>query len=238
MLDVIKQLVGVGAPPVERRLAWWVETFRFRTSQAVARLQAGEITIRQFREWGHQELKDTLYGIAETGAGRKLTRKEIYQARRTLKDQVGYWDRFCQAVAEQRKALAERGLTGDELKGAYNKLYAKFSRRAESYYGAIEAEGAAWAMAAQFKDGQWFLWDMNPLLENCETCIDRDGKVWQMKDGRLPFYPKDGSTICLYHCGCKWKPVLKPPSGKRKLGPMGARRRGRKLAEKLEGKKK
>ena len=51
-----------------------------------------------------------------------------------------------------------------------------------------------------------------------------------MKNGRLPFYPKDGSTICLYNCLCEWEPALRPPTGEReRLGPMGARRRGREL---------
>lgn len=233
MIDVAKQLVGVGTPPVERRLQWWVDNFRFKMERAVGRLQSGEWDLPTFQASGRQEIKDTLYGIAETGAGRKLTRKEIYQVRKTYKEQIEYWDKFAQAIEEQRQTLAERGLTGDELEEAYNKLYAKFDRRAQSYCGAIEAEGTAWAMAAQFKDGQWFMWVMDALLENCKTCISRDKKIYQMKDGRLPFYPKDGQSECLFHCGCKWKPALRPPKRKR---PTGERKRGRKLAPKKEKK--
>ena len=234
MIDVVKQLVGIGTPPVERRLAWWVDNFRFKMERAIARLQSGEWDLPTFQAFGRQEIKDTLYGIAETGAGRRLTRKEIYQVREIYKEQVGYWDRFAKAIEEQRKALAERGLEGDELEAAWNALYAKFDRRAQSYYGAIEAEGLKWVLAQN--EGRWYRWTLRPA-EHCVDCVEREGEVHQVKDGRLPYYPKDGSTQCLYNCLCYWKPVLKPPSGKRKLGPMGARQRGRKLAEKPKGKK-
>jgi hypothetical protein len=230
MALVAKQLVG-GMPDVERRLAWAVENFRFQAAQAVGRLRSGEATLSEFQTWGRQNIKDHLYMIAEIGAQRRLTRKEIYQIRRVLKEQVKYWGRFAQAIAEQRHAL--EGLEGAELDEAEDKLYAKFGRRAQSYSGAIEAEGTKWAMAAQFPEGQWFRWKKTPV-ESCETCIERDGGVWQMKDGLLPFYPRDGSTICLFNCKCYWQPMAKPPSGRRKLGPMGARRRGKKLREKVE----
>jgi len=200
-----KQLVG-GTPDLERRLEWWRDNFRFRTAQAVGRLQTDKITIRQFREWGHQELKDTLVGIAETGIGRKLTRKEIYQVRRILKEQIGYWDRFCQAIVDQRQALLDKGLKGDELETAFNNLYDKFTRRAQSYAGAIEAEGTRWAMARLYEDGQWFQWKLTPA-EHCETCIKREDTIAQMKDGRLPYYPKDGTTLCLYNCLCYWQHI-------------------------------
>jgi len=203
---IAKQLVG-GMPDLERRLEWWRDNFRFRMAQAVGRLQAGTTTLAEFQQFGRDELKDTYYGIAETGAGRRLTRKETYQVRKVLKEQLGYWDRFCQAIADQRKALLDRGLEGDELESAFDGLYAKFTRRAQSYVGAIEAEGTKWAMAGLYEDGQWFQWDLDPLLENCEVCIDRDGNAWQMKDGRLPFYPKDGNSPCLWNCGCVWMPI-------------------------------
>jgi len=145
---------------------------------------------------------------------------------------VKFWDRFAQAIADQRQTL--KGLEGAELEEAEDKLYAKFGRRAQSYSGAIESEGTKWAMAAQFPEGQWFKWTLTPA-EHCETCLGRDGGVWQMKNGRLPFYPRDGTTICLFHCKCFWSPMAKPPSGKRKkLGPAGARRRGKRLKKKSE----
>lgn len=225
---ITKQLVGAA----EKRLRWAIDNFRFRVSRSIGRLKTAEWNVAELQEWGRQEIKDTLYAVSETGAGRRLTRKEIYAVRRILKEQIRYWDRFASDIVAKIKALPEKGLEGAKLEEARERMFRGIERRADSYYGAIEAEGQKWLLAAQFKNGQWFSWDMNPELENCETCISRDGKTYQMKGGRLPFYPKDGSTICLFHCGCEWSPVLRPPSGKRKrLGPIGARRRGRKLVE-------
>lgn len=228
---VQKQLVG-GPLPKERQLAWVLDNFRFRASQSVNLIRTGEWNVAEFQEWGRKELKGKLYVIAGIGAERKLTRKELYQIRVVLKEQIRYWDRFASDIVGKMKALAESGLTGPELIEAREKMLRGIERRAHFYLGAIEAEGRKWDMAARFEDGQWFRWDMNPELENCETCIGRDGEIHQMRGGRLPFYPKDGDTICIFNCGCEWTPVLGPPSGKRKrLGPMGARRRGKKLAE-------
>jgi len=144
--------------------------------------------------------------IAEIGKGARLTPKEMSQVRATLKEQIGYWDGFCQAIADQRKALAAKGWEGDELEEAFNNLYDKFDRRALSYAGAIEAEGERWAMAGMYEDGQWFRWTLSEA-EHCPTCLERDGTIAQMKDGRLPYYPKDGSTICLMNCLCHWEPI-------------------------------
>lgn len=203
---VVKQLVG-GMPDLARRLEWWVSNFKFRISQAVERLRTGKDTLAEFHQFGRDELRDTYYGIAETGKGASLTAKERAEIRRrTLKEQLGYWDRFCQDIADQRKALQKRKLKGDELEEAYNAMYAKFSRRAQSYAGAIEAEGERWAMAGMYKDGQWFQWQLGEA-EHCKTCLDRDDTIAQMKDGRLSYYSRDGSTICLYNCRCRWQPI-------------------------------
>jgi len=202
---IAKQLVG-GTPDLERRLQWWRENFQFRMSQAVGRLQAGTTTLAEFQRFGRDELKDTYYGIAETGIGRRLTRKETYQVRSVLKEQLAFFDRFCQAIADQRQALLDKGLEGDELEDAFDNLYAKFTRRAQSYAGAIEAEGTRWAMARLYEDGSWFQWKLREA-EHCPTCLEREDTIAQMKDGRLPYYPKDGTTICLYNCLCYWQPI-------------------------------
>jgi hypothetical protein len=226
----IEKQLAIGQPAVEARLRWWIENFRFRASQAVDRLRTGAWNVAELQEWGRVEIKDTLYGIAETGAGRRLARREIYAVRRTLKEQTRFWDRFASDTVSKMKALAEEGLTGPELAESRERMLQGIERRAMFYHGAIEAEGQKWAMAARFKDGQWFRWDLNPA-EHCQTCLDREGKMYRMKEGRLPFYPKDGSTICLFNCLCEWTPMLRPPTGERgRLGPMGARRRGKKLA--------
>lgn len=202
---VAKQLIG-GMPPVEARIRWWLNNFAFRVEQSVNRLRTGEWGVSDFRGWGRQEIKDTLYGIAETAAGRKLTRKEIYEIRRTLKKQVEYWDRFSSSILAKMKALAARGLRGTELVEAREKMFQGIERRAKSYAGAMEAEADKWLLASRYEDGQWFRWELNPA-EHCETCVGREGFIARMKEGRLPFYPKDGSTICLYNCRCEWKPI-------------------------------
>jgi hypothetical protein len=49
------------------------------------------------------------------------------------------------------------------------------------------------------------MWQINPLLENCQDCVDLKGSVHTMKWFLENHIPKDGNTTCGQHCGCNIK---------------------------------
>lgn len=166
-----------------------VNTSSLISDQLAASVSSGGIDTLVWRRMFQQELKEEYirqYVLGRGGLG-QMAQADWGRLGSMLKEQYKYLNGFEQAIADgtlSEAQIADRaGMYINSSREAYERARGKVMEVAEL---------------------DEVLWEVNPALENCESCLAFQAMGWQLVADN-PFggcVPGSGCTKCLTKCGC------------------------------------